>query len=72
MLPNTMIILRKNYEAMKSARVKLVKLIPCIWHLEDNHVRGRKFKICKEHFIEHMGLMEEDIGMYMLSYHIFE
>ena len=24
-----MIILRKNYEAMKSARVKLVKLIPC-------------------------------------------
>ena len=29
MLPNTTKILRKNYEAMKSARVKLVKLIPC-------------------------------------------
>ena len=43
-----------------------------LWHLEDNHIRGRKFKICKEHFIERMGLMEEDIGMYMLSYHIFE
>ena len=31
-----------------------------------------KFIICKEHFLERMGLIEEDIGIYMLSYHIFE